>query len=192
MVLRRMLAATALAAALAAPAHAAKFVVAPGGDNLVQFESKAKIETFTGKTSQVEGRVELDPAQIGDSIAVRVVVNIASLDTGIKLRNKHMCDNHLDCDQFPRATFAGGRVSNRATAAGKTTFDLSGSFDLHGVVQPLTVPVELTRTEAGDLQITTKFPVKLADHKIARPQMLVLKLNDVQQVSVKLLARAEK
>lgn len=188
-----------MAALLAAPAHAARFVIAPGEGNLVQFESKAKVETFTGKTSQVEGSVELDPAQLGDSIAVQVVVNIASLDTGIGLRNKHMCDNHLDCDQFPTATFSGGTLA-KASAGGlvpgqKTSFELHGMLDLHGVRQPLVAPVEMTLVEAGGarhLEIATHFPVKLADFQIARPKMLVLKLNDVQQVAVKLIARAAK
>ncbi len=188
-----------LAALVAAPAHAARFVITPGDGNLVQFESKAKIETFTGKTSQVEGSVVLDPAQLGDSIAVHVVVNIASLDTGIGLRNKHMCDNHLDCAKFPKATFTAGRLAKASAAslvAGqKTSFELSGTFDLHGVKQPLTVPVEMTLVESGGachLEITTKFPVKLEDFQIARPKMLMLKLNDVQQVAVKLIARAPK
>lgn len=182
--------------AIVSPAHAAKFVIVAGGDNLVQFESKAKVETFTGKTSQVEGTVELDPAQLGDSITVNVVVSIASLDTGIGLRNKHMCDNHLECAKFPKATFSGGKLA-KASAVGlasgqKTTFELTGSFDLHGVTQPLVVPVDVLLVESGHLEITTKFPVKLEDHQIARPKMLMLKLNDVQQVTVKLIARAEK
>jgi len=188
-----------LAALVAVPAHAARFVIAPGEGNLVQFESKAKIETFTGRTSQVEGSVELDPAQLGDSIAVNVVVNIASLDTGIGLRNKHMCDNHLDCAKFPKATFTGCRLAKASAATlvpgQKTSFELSGIFDLHGVTQPLTVPVEVTLVESSGgrhLEITTKFSVSLADFQIARPKMLVLKLNDVQQVTVKLIARAAK
>lgn len=185
-----------LAAAIASPADAAQFVIAPGGDNLVQFESKAKVETFTGKTSQVEGTVELDPAQLGDSITVNVVVNIASLDTGIGLRNKHMCDNHLDCAKFPQATFSAGKLA-KASAVGlapgqKTTFELIGTLDLHGVRQPLTVPVEMLLVDPGHLEITTRFPVKLEDFQIARPKMLMLKLNEVQQVTVKLSARTPK
>lgn len=188
-----------LAVLVAAPVHAARFVIVPGEGNLVQFESKAKIETFTGKTSQVEGSVELDPAQLGDSIAVNVVVNIASLDTGIGLRNKHMCDNHLDCAKFPKATFTGCKLAKASAATlvpgQMTSFELSGTFDLHGVKQPLVVPVEMTLVETGGarhLEITTHFPVKLGDFQIARPKMLVLKLNDVQQVAVKLIARAAK
>ena len=192
----RWMLAVLLAALGMAPAHAAKFVITPGGDNQVQFESKAQVETFTGKTSKVEGHVELDPAQLGDSITVNVVVDVASLDTGIGLRNKHMRDNHLDCAKFPKATFTGGKLA-KASAAGlaagqKTSFELTGSFELHGVRQPLTVPVEIVLVEVGHLEITTRFPVKLADHQIPRPKMLVLKLNDVQQVTVKLHARAEK
>jgi len=183
----------------AAPSHAERFVITPGAGNRVQFESKAAVETFTGKTSKVDGSVVLDPAQLGDSIAVEVVVDMASLDTGIGLRNKHMCDNHLDCAKFPRARFVAGKLGKPTAPAlapgSKVSFELSGTLDLHGVARPLTAPVEMTLVEASGarhLEISTHFPVKLADFQIARPTMLVLKLNDVQQVTVKLIARAPK
>ena len=171
------------------------FHIAPGKPNLVRFESKAPLETFDGKTRAVQGSVTLDPTALGDSIDVRVDVDLATLDTGISLRNKHMRENHLETDKYPQAVFHGGKVtqcSRPNLAAGTTTTCLvEGTFGLHGVDRRMQIPVELTRAPDGKtLRIVARFPVALADHRIPRPGFLVMKLQDVQQVTVELVATA--
>ncbi|MBK9304990.1 MAG: YceI family protein [bacterium] len=37
-------------------------------------------------------------------------VDLAALDTGIGLRNRHMRENHLETDRFPQAVFRGARI----------------------------------------------------------------------------------
>ena len=187
---------TILAVLLAVAMHAAAattFRIQPGKPNLVRFVSKAPLETFEGKTHQVQGHVVLDPAALGDSIDAVVEVDLASLDTGLSLRNKHMRENHLETEKHPKATFRGGKISDLSRpnleAGQKTTFVLAGTFALHGVERPLSVPVEMSPEAAGGgLRIVTRFPVALADYKISRPSFLVMQLQEVQQVSVELVA----
>lgn len=185
-----------LALAAAAPGSATVFEIVPGGaGNQVRFESRATMETFDGKTDRVQGHVEVDPVSLGDSVTVRIEVDLSSLDTGIALRNRHMRENHLETSRFPMAFFEGGRVlgsSDRSLAPGRTvTLDLSGRFELHGVRRTITVPVEVTREDANgmvSLRISASFPVKLSDYEIKRPKFLLLKLADEQAVSVRLTA----
>jgi polyisoprenoid-binding protein YceI len=182
----------------AAVAQADEFVVRPGGDNKVVFVSKAPIETFEGKTSQIEGRIAVDPTAVGDSVTVRVEVDLASLDTGIAKRNQHMREEHLETAKYPKAVFAGVTVAGPAGARlepGKTvTFDVAGTFTLHGVSRRLRTPVQVTLAEPGgarQLRFQTSFPVSLADYAISRPQFLFLKLADVQTVKVSGVATAQ-
>lgn len=173
-----------------ADAAAELFEIAPGGKSqLVRFDSKAPAESFGGTTHTVRGTVRVDPTAIGDSLDVWVEVDLASLDTGIGMRNQHMRENHLHTDRFPVATFRGGKVtklSKPSLAPGETaTFDIAGTFDLHGVARAITVPVEMT-LEAGEpaaLHVVTRFKVKLSDHQIPRPQFLVMKLDEVQAIT---------
>ena len=51
-------------AAVAAQANPLEFTISPGGDNLIQFVSKAPLEKITGTTSQVSGVIALDPADL--------------------------------------------------------------------------------------------------------------------------------
>ncbi len=180
-------AAAALALAGASAALAADFTVSPGGKNLVQFESKAPLETVTGKTQQVHGRLTFDPASVGDSVDVEVDVDLASLDTGIELRNKHMREDHLETDKYPQAVFRGGRLTGdskmRFEPGKKTKFKIAGDFELHGVHRRIEAPVEATLQPDGSLHVETHFDVKLSDYGIPRPQFLVMRLDEVQHIT---------
>jgi polyisoprenoid-binding protein YceI len=186
----------ALLAGLARPTEATDFSIEPGKDrNLVIFTSKATLETFQGKTKQVAGNISFDPANLGDSVTVRVEVDMASLDTGIPMRNKHMRENHLDTSKYPKAVFEGGHIletSGRTLNLGDTVrMKLSGRFDLHGVKRTIEVPVDATRAKDGTLQVTTHFDVPLADYRINRPAFLMMKLEPTQHVTVQVTAHAK-
>jgi polyisoprenoid-binding protein YceI len=179
-----------MAAALVAatPSYAARFVVTAGPPNQVVFISKAATETFEGKTDRIYGTIALDPAGVGDSLTVRVEVDMASLDTGIGKRNQHMRENHLQTAKYPTAVFEGAavRAPRNATLAVErhTSFDLEGSFTLHGVTRRLRVTVHVTLRDERTLDFTTSFKVPLADYGISRPKFLFLKLGEVQDVRV--------
>jgi len=181
-----------LLAGLLRPAAATEFTIAPDGASQMRFESKAPMETFEGKTKKLTGTVELDPAQLGDAITTRIEVDMASLDTGIAMRNKHMYENHLHVDKYPKAVFTGGKLSDLSAtslAEGVTvTGNIAGTMNLHGVEKPLQAPIEMT-LQGGALHITTRFKIKLPDYSIPRPQFLVMKLDEVQSVTVDLTAR---
>jgi polyisoprenoid-binding protein YceI len=188
---KRCLAALAFLLGGTAAAHAGEFLVRPGGENKVVFVSKAAMERFEGKTSRLEGRIFVDPAGVGDSIGVHLEVDMATLDTGIALRNRHMRENHLDTDKYPRAVFEGATVLGPAGAAleaGRAvTLDVEGTFTLHGVSRRMRISVEAVytpRETGGRIEFRTTFPVTLADYGISRPQFLFLKLAEAQTVRV--------
>jgi polyisoprenoid-binding protein YceI len=174
-----------------APGAAAEFTARPGKEMKVVFVSRAAMEKFEGKTNQLSGTITVDPAALGDSATVRFEVDMASLDTGIKMRNTHMRENHLHTDKFPRAVFEGASIPGRAAAAlapgQAATLNVEGTFTLHGVSRRMKLAVEVTYRPTpapARIEFKTEFPVALADHSIDRPQFLFLKLADVQTVKV--------
>lgn len=185
----------AATASVALPARAERFDISPGaGDTHVVFESKAPMETFHGRTDGVRGTIDLEAGGDG-AITLHVVVDMASLDTGIALRNRHMCENHLHTAEHPEATFEGAKVVEGDASAlageGDHEVTLEGDFTLHGVTRTIRVPATISRTmgEGGPrIRLTSEFDVALADHEIPRPRMLMLKLNEVQKVRVELWA----
>jgi polyisoprenoid-binding protein YceI len=175
-------------------ANAAEFLVGPGGGNKVVFVSRAASERFEGKTSKIEGKIVASPDSLGDSITVHLEVDLESLDTGIGLRNKHMRENHLETKKYPKAVFDGASLRSPAPEFGsgkQTTFDVEGTFTLHGVSRRIRIKVVATYSSArGRISFQTVFPVALADYQISRPQFLWLKLADVQEVRVSAVATA--
>ena len=181
-----------LAALLApAPGRCADYAVHAGKESKVVFVSRAANEKFEGKTDRLEGTLAVDPAALGDSATFRFEVDMASLDTGIKMRNQHMRENHLETAKFPKAVFEGGSLRAASGArldAGKPeSLQVDGTFTLHGVSRRIRIAVAVTLRPVpapGTIDFSTEFPVALADYAISRPQFLFLKLADVQMVRV--------
>ncbi len=181
--------------AAAVAARAAHYVINPGSPNLVKFDSKSTAESFSGSTRTVRGAIDFNPQNLADSAAVNVEVDLNTLDTGISLRNQQMRESHLETDKYPKAFFRGGKMSGFSAAAltpgQKATFNLAGEFEIHGVKRPLVLPVEVTEGNQDGkdfVHIVGHFPVTLADYNISRPQFLVLRLGETQQVTIDLTA----
>ena len=175
-----------------ASAPAAEYRIEPGAGSQVQFLSKAPVETFGGKTRGLLGTITLDPAHLEDSIQVQVDVDMASFDTGIGLRNKHMRENHLHTDKYPKAVFRGGRLANlsapRLAEGSAVTGTITGEMELHGTKRQLEASFEMRLSE-GVLHVTSRFKISLAEYGIPRPQFLVMRLQDAQEVTLVLEAR---
>ena len=169
------------------PALAETWTVVAGHDATeVVFKSKATLESFEGRTRTVNGWIKLDSL---NTISWRIEVDLADLDTGIGLRNRHMRENHLHTDEFPVAVFEGEQVSD-AIAGPEMTVALVGNFTLHGVSVERTIEIHLKFLPDGDLTASAEFGISLADHEIPRPGFLMMKLADVQQLRVRLFARS--
>lgn len=172
-------------------AGAAEFRVTSGGANRVTFTSKAAMEKFEGSTRNIEGTIAVDPSAPGDSVTVRLEVDLATLDTGIARRNQHMRENHLETKKYPKAVFEGARIVSPSgivlTPDRKVGFDAEGTFTLHGVARRTGVHIEATYRpdpKRPRIDFEATFPVTLSDHQISRPQFLFLKLAETQQVRV--------
>lgn len=191
----RMLGLLAVAASVA---RAGDFVVRPGKDSKVVFTSSAAMETFDGKTDRLEGHISVDPSTVGDSISVHLEVDLASLDTGLKKRNQHMRENHLETDKYPKAVFDGAAVLTPAGAklepGRAVAFQVEGTFSLHGVSRRLRCDATATylpQPGAGRIAFTAAFPVTLSDYSIKRPEFLFLKLAETQRVRVSGVASSQ-
>lgn len=174
-----------------ASAAPARWEIVPGDGSRVQFTSKAPLETFHGRTKQVGGGCTFDVEALAGDVELEVAVEMASFDTGLGKRNQHMRDNHLHTDRFPRSWLRGGTIKASSASSlpvgGAVSVDFVGELELHGVRRPVVCTINLSRPAADRIEATAEFPVKLADHDITRPQVLMLKLADEQRVRVDLV-----
>lgn len=163
----------------------------------VSFNSDAPIEVIVGHTSDIKGEVIVDESLdlSKTPISARFDVPLASIDTGIPLRNEHMRDNFLETAKYPNATFKLSKIGPGVLKPGqKLTVKAEGEFTVHGVTVKKQVPVDIYYVKkCADqlkmpgcdlLQIKAKFAVGLDDHKIKRPEAVFQKLASTVYVTV--------
>lgn len=196
------LAALALSLSQAALAAPTTFII-DDPRNTASFESRAPIETVPGITHDVTGTITFDPGILTGPASGKVIVGVASLETGIGMRDEHLRgEKYLDTAKFPTATFDIERVvsSDKPKVADGETANLvvAGKLTIHGVTREIEAPVtvvykksipELAEYYPGEVAaVRTSFDVKLADYGIERPQFLILKLDETIHVSVQFTA----
>jgi polyisoprenoid-binding protein YceI len=188
-------AAVAEAAAEVAPdvfgvkeAHAAKgtvfFVNDARGRDTISFTSRAPLEDIVGTTSRITGYIAFDPANPTAGGAGRFTVPVATLSTGIPMRDEHLRGaDWLDAETHPEIVLEIDNVTNVTTSQtgeGFTTYDgtLVGSFTLKGVTKPVQIPAKVTYMKQSErtqsrlpgnlLGGRASFTVALADHGVSQ------------------------
>ncbi|WP_216327595.1 YceI family protein [Deinococcus aestuarii] len=191
---QRLLALAALSLPLAAAAPV-KFEVATAGNvNVVTVESETAVENFTGRTSKVRGTLTFDPqAKAGGGT---VIIDGASIDTGIAARNGHMRGaGWLNFDKAPDVKFTATRV----TSLGGDRYRVAGTLTLNGVTRPLTTEATVRYTPASDttrgaglkgnvLAVSTTFKVKLSDFGVKHGQIDAGRVSNDLTLAVRFVA----
>lgn len=146
--------------------------------------------SFEAKSPALSGRLAADPSNPG-RLQGELAVDLATLDTGISLRNTHMRDNYLEVGRgegFSRAVLKDIVLAgDAATAGGSATF--TATLLVHGVERPVRGDARVSRN--GDrVRVDASFPVVLADHQISKPRYLGVGVRDQVQVKVRFEASA--
>lgn len=171
-----------------APVASQEYQVDLSRENRVRFLSDAPLEDFEGVTRRIDGFLFLAGDGLGgetDLSASRFYfeVDLASLDTGIGLRNRHMRDNYLETDEYPYATFSGKVVRLQEEGRGRYEAVARGVFSVHGIEQSR--EVECSGVAEGlDLRVACTFQVLLSDHAIPIPRLMFMKINEVMELDL--------
>lgn len=117
-----------------------------------------------GKTNQL--RID------DDGTTLKITVPLATLDTGIGLRNKHMREKYLQVEKYPDAVLEvpwsgvklpGDGQTGEGTAPGKMT--------IHGKSKDVKAKYRIIRT-GNRYQVTGNVPLNLKDYDIDVPSYL--------------------
>ncbi|MBW3635611.1 MAG: YceI family protein [Armatimonadetes bacterium] len=189
------------AGVMAQGATRAYFANDPIGRNVVSILSQAPLETMLTTTGQIEADIKINPNNVLDNPRARFQIPLASLDTGIKMRNDHMMgEEWLDAAKYPTISFTLLRPLSstvpapRATPGAKGAMPVEGELEFHGVKKTVTANVEVevigesedTKARlAGELMhIRATFPLKLDDFGVVIPEAARFKVANVQDVRV--------
>ena len=150
-----------LIVAAAAPLHAdvTRFRIQPEASE-VAFHATSRLMNADGRFSRFAGDVTVDPADL-NTARVTVRVEVASLDTGITMRDRHLrSEDFFHVEKFPAITFESLRVEG----AGRRLL-VVGRLTLRGVTREVRVPVDVS-VAGNRLEARGQFDVKRTDHRM--------------------------
>lgn len=147
------------------------------------FNSEAPIELITGNTNQAISFLTINPENILDNPVGSLTVNVASIKTGIELRDKYLRETYMNTDKFPVTMFTLKSINEPSdknlVKAGRLTCTVTGDLMLHGVTKEITVPMtfiyipeeEAIKNElkGNIIKYAAEFRVRLADYNIEIP-----------------------
>jgi len=115
---------------------------------------------------RVEGKTpDLSVTRNGD--VFEFAVQLATLQTGIELRDRHMREEVLEVQRFPVATL---RVVNATLPAAKATGTTRGELTVHGQTRPVDVTFQVAPGSGYD--VTASFRMNLRDYGMTAPTYL--------------------
>ncbi len=176
---------TLLLAATSAFADSRTYEIRPDSKNVAEFHAEDTYDAFNGRTNKVSGSIVADPAKPSAAI-VDVSVEMASLDTANKLRDREMRELYLETPKYPTARFKSVSVEASQSIAPNQPVDIkvTGDFTLHGVTRRMTIPVRVVLIPDGRIHATALFNVKMPEFGINVPKNILVTVDD--QVPVRL------
>ncbi len=150
-------------------------------DAYVRFFSSTPIEDIEGITKQASSVIDTKTGAIAFKIPMK------SFFFEKALMQEHFNENYVESDKFPNASLKATIESWDTFFSGsQTEFKTSivGDITIHGVTQPLTVPVVLTKKGAAIL-LDCVFEVATLDFDIKIPSAVRKNIAETIEVTVK-------
>jgi len=147
------------------------------GENQVSFFSTTPLEDVTGISNAVTGKVTVKVDDI-KTLKGSISVPVASLKTGIDLRDEHMKSrNWMDAENYPDITFVIKKVSDvKIETDNRLQANVTGDFTTHGVTKEIVVPVTMTYLDESEqtkqrapgdlLGVQTTFNITLSEYDV--------------------------
>jgi len=113
-----------------------------GKDYAIHFSGKLAKGGFT----DLKGIIVFDSANLPGS-KFDVNVDVASINTGIGLKNKHArSDKWFDAEKYPVIHFVSSKITRSANG-----YDVEGDLEMHGIKQPISFPFNFSGTDSAGL-----------------------------------------
>ncbi len=168
--------------------YASEYNVDRDQANEVKFISDAPFEDFEGITSQIDGYVFWKDERFDENIdkaASRLYfeVELATMKTGIGMRDRDMREDYLETDKYPRAVYDAKIIAIDPLGNNSYRVTAEGDFSIHGVSQPREI-IATVEMEQNDFHVVSAFTVNLKDHNIKVPKLLFLRIGEVIKIEL--------
>lgn len=157
--------------------YSTKYNVDQSRENRVKFISYAPMENYEGVTSNIEGFIFYEGDEMDGKSSLFFEVDLRTVDTGIRLRNKYLKETLLDSEKYPYATFKGELLSVEKETAKQYKVVADGKLTLNGYTREIRTEGKLVKSGNG-YKIASGFSLKLSDYGIEIPKGMLMKISD--------------
>lgn len=144
----------------------------------ISFYSEAPLEKIQAVNKEGKSVLNLATGEIA------FVIPIRGFHFAKALMEEHFNENYLESDKYKIATFkakTGEKID--VTKDGEYDATVTGKMNIHGVEKEYTLSGKI-KVSGGKISIDSKFNVRIADHKIEIPQLVVQNIAEVVEVTV--------
>ena len=146
----------------------------------ISFFSKASVENISAENNQVMSVLTLPAGELQFSVLIK------SFHFKKSLMEEHFNENYMESSKYPKATFK-GKINDLSkvnfTTDGNYTVEVTGDLTIHGITNKTTASGTIT-VKSGIITATSKFKIKLADHKISIPKIVKDNIAETVDVTV--------
>lgn len=144
----------------------------------LSFFSSTPMEDIDAKSDKGISAINLKTGEV----YFKVPVN--SFKFKKQLMEEHFNENYLESDKYPYAVFKGKIADGDLHREGTREVKVDGTLSLHGVDKLYHEKATLTIT-GGKPSASAKFTIKLEDHKIKVPTLVIKNIAETIEVTVK-------
>ena len=126
---------------------------------------------FEGKTTALTGHLVLGPVK-PLALDGALEVDLATIDTGVALRNRHMRENYLELQKgklFEKARLTELRLAEADGPEFRGRTGFTATLLVHGTPQPISGSAEIRPAGTG-VRVAAEFLLSLSDFGIAPPE----------------------
>ena len=149
--------------------------------------SNGKVHFFASTAVEDIEATSNSAACVFDMSTIKISAKVGM--TSFEFKRKKMQDDfnedYAESTKFPYAMLD-AVITNTINFSKDGTYDvtLKGTFEMHGVKMDREIKGKLTIKNGQPVNATAQFEVKLADHKIKVPTIVVVKIAEVVKVDV--------
>jgi polyisoprenoid-binding protein YceI len=181
-----LVALTAAAAGVpSSPSPGVRTLAVDAGTSTIRFHVVHKFHDIAGTSTRVEGKAVM--SEDGTVLAM-VRVPVATFDSGEANRDANMREV-LEASKYPFVVFKGRAQLGRGAQPTTGPATMNGEVELHGVKQPVVVPLSVDPSGDGAVRVRGTFDVSLQAHHVERPSLLFVKIDDRCRIDVDLVLR---
>lgn len=151
----------------------------------VEFVSTTPLLEFRGTSDNLTGQIDFETNEVD------FFVDLNTLDTGNRRRDRDMRQVYLETEKYSFAEFYGRLTSEvDLSVESEQVVIVEGEFKMREISRPFRTEGILTVRPDG-IHITAGWEILLEDYDIDRPRILFYELSDVQSVNIDLLLKPE-